>query len=88
MAKVANVVPSRGDTPGETPDVAFAAIRLLFLRENPGAPAMQSNSRTFVSVVGTVMMVVTTVLLASWSPPQSETPIHPAANQASIVLDH
>lgn len=49
---------------------------------------MQSNSRTIVSVVGTVMMVVTTVLLATWSPPQSETQVNPAANQATIVLDH
>ncbi|SDW43864.1 hypothetical protein SAMN05216215_1003117 [Saccharopolyspora shandongensis] len=49
---------------------------------------MQSNSRTFVSVVGTVMMVVTTVLLATWSPAQSDTPVQPAANEAAIVVDH
>lgn len=63
--------------------MAFAAFT-LFLREKSGAPAMQSNSRTFVSVVGTVLMVVTTVLLATWSPPQSETQVHPAANQSLI----
>jgi hypothetical protein len=49
---------------------------------------MQSNSRTIVSVVGTVMMVVTTVLLALWSPPQTETSMQPAANEAAIVLGH
>jgi flagellin-like protein len=46
---------------------------------------MQSNSRTIVSVVGTVMMVVMTVLLATWSPPQSETSVQPA-NGATIII--
>ncbi|WP_168584712.1 hypothetical protein [Saccharopolyspora sp. ASAGF58] len=45
---------------------------------------MQSNSRTFVSVVGTVLMVVTTVLLATWNPPQSQSSVQPAANQTLI----
>ncbi|RKT86252.1 hypothetical protein SAMN05421805_102148 [Saccharopolyspora antimicrobica] len=43
---------------------------------------MQSNSRTVVSVVGTVMMVVTTVLLATWSPSspaETQLPVQPAA---------
>ncbi|GAA0520998.1 hypothetical protein GCM10011581_11470 [Saccharopolyspora subtropica] len=53
------------------------------LREKAGAPSMQSSSRTIVSVVGTVLMVVTTVLLAAWSPPQ--TPVQPTANQVPIV---
>ncbi|MER6988461.1 hypothetical protein ABT337_00675 [Saccharopolyspora hirsuta] len=49
---------------------------------------MQSNSRTIVSVVGTVMMVVTTVLLATWSPSPAETqlPVHPAASDAPIEI--
>ncbi|MBB5071077.1 archaellin/type IV pilin N-terminal domain-containing protein [Saccharopolyspora gloriosae] len=32
---------------------------------------MQISSRTAVSVVGTVMMVLVTVVLAAWSSPQS-----------------
>ncbi|MCI2420412.1 hypothetical protein MOQ72_23475 [Saccharopolyspora sp. K220] len=47
---------------------------------------MQSNSRTIVSVVGTVMMVVATVLLASWSHPHTEAPTRPVANEAAIVI--
>ncbi|WP_255615043.1 MULTISPECIES: archaellin/type IV pilin N-terminal domain-containing protein [Saccharopolyspora] len=31
---------------------------------------MQISSRTIVSVVGTVMMVLATVVLAAWSQPQ------------------
>lgn len=47
---------------------------------------MQSNSRTVVSVVGTLMMVVTTVLLATWSPGPAETQhqVDQAANEAQI----
>ncbi|PKW19296.1 hypothetical protein [Saccharopolyspora spinosa] len=63
--------------------MTFAAFA-LFVREKSGAFAMQSNSRTFVSVVGTVLTVVTTVLLATWSPPQSETSVQPAARQTLI----
>ncbi|MDA3628912.1 hypothetical protein [Saccharopolyspora oryzae] len=49
---------------------------------------MQSNSRTIVSVVGTLMMVVTTVLLATWSPNPGETqmPVQPAANGTAIEI--
>ncbi|MEB3372256.1 hypothetical protein [Saccharopolyspora mangrovi] len=47
---------------------------------------MQSNSRTIVSVVGTVSMVVLTVLLAVSNPPtDTGQHIQPAANQAPIV---
>ncbi|MBB5155825.1 hypothetical protein [Saccharopolyspora phatthalungensis] len=48
---------------------------------------MQSNSRTIVSVVGTVLMVMTTVLLATWNPPQTETSVLPAANEVPVLLD-
>lgn len=41
---------------------------------------MQSNSRTFVSVVGTFAMVVLSVVAATWSPPHVE---HPANGTAS-----
>ncbi|MFB9567645.1 hypothetical protein [Saccharopolyspora hordei] len=49
---------------------------------------MQSNSRTIVSVVGTVLMVVTTVLLAAWSPSpaQTQVPVQPAASNAAIEI--
>jgi len=45
---------------------------------------MQSYSRTVVSVVGTVMMVVVTVLLAAWSQPQP--PAQPTNSEAVSVL--
>ena len=49
---------------------------------------MHSNSRTlFVSVVGTVSMVVATVLLAAWSPPAYPAPV-PAAQSAPLLNDH
>ena len=49
---------------------------------------MHSNSRTlFVSVVGTVSMVVATVLLAAWSPPAHPAPV-PAAQSAPLLNDH
>ncbi|MGW3467941.1 hypothetical protein ACWDKQ_05600 [Saccharopolyspora sp. NPDC000995] len=64
--------------------MTFAAFA-FFLSEKSGALAMQSNSRTFVSVVGTVLMVVTTVALSTWNPPQSETSVQPAANQMLIT---
>ncbi|WP_158628613.1 hypothetical protein [Saccharopolyspora rhizosphaerae] len=50
---------------------------------------MQSNSRTVVSsVVGTVSMVVLTVLLAVTNPPtDTSQPIHPAANQAPVLAE-
>ncbi|MDI2032765.1 hypothetical protein QFW96_29380 [Saccharopolyspora sp. TS4A08] len=48
---------------------------------------MQSNSRTIVSVVGTVSMVVLTVLLAVSNAPNQPTEIHPAANQTPIVAE-
>lgn len=49
---------------------------------------MQSNSRTIVSVVGTVSMVVLTVLLAVSNPPNDPTHhIQQAANQAPIVAE-
>lgn len=46
---------------------------------------MQSNSRTIVSVVSTVVMVVLTVLLAAWSPPQTSTPAAPQEAGISFV---
>ncbi|GAB3682278.1 hypothetical protein [Saccharopolyspora tripterygii] len=49
---------------------------------------MQINSRTIVSVVGTVSMVVLTVLLAvSTHPNDPAQQIHPAANQSAIVAE-
>ncbi|WP_165944699.1 hypothetical protein [Saccharopolyspora terrae] len=49
---------------------------------------MQINSRTIVSVVATVSMVVMTVLLAVFSPPaDTGQQIEPAANQAPIVSE-
>ncbi|WP_165943939.1 hypothetical protein [Saccharopolyspora karakumensis] len=49
---------------------------------------MQINSRTIVSVVATVSMVVMTVLLAVFSPPaHTGQQIEPAANQAPIVSE-
>ncbi|MDA3646737.1 hypothetical protein LZ318_41485 [Saccharopolyspora indica] len=49
---------------------------------------MQSNSRTVVSVVGTLLMVVTTVLLATWSPSPADTQLQvdPAANSAPLEI--
>ena len=41
---------------------------------------MQISSRTIVSVVGTVMMVLATVVLAAWSQP------HPAVQQNNAVI--
>ena len=35
---------------------------------------MRINSRTLVSVVATVSMVLATVVLAAWSPPQPQQP--------------
>ena len=53
-----------------------------------GGSTMHSNSRTlFVSVVGTVSMVVATVLLAAWSPPAYPAPV-PAAQSAPLLNDH
>lgn len=47
---------------------------------------MQINSRTIVSVVGTVSMVVLTVLLAVSTPPNDPVhQIHPSANQSIVV---
>ncbi len=49
---------------------------------------MQINSRTIVSVVATVSMVVLTVLLAVFSPPtHTGKQVEPAANQAPIISD-
>lgn len=46
---------------------------------------MQNNSRAFVSVVGTVAMVVMTVTLAAWAPP--ETPAEHTADEASSSVE-
>ena len=49
---------------------------------------MQSNSRTIVSVVGTVSMVVLTVLLAVSHPPNDPTEqIQPAANHSPVLAE-
>lgn len=45
---------------------------------------MQTNSRTVVSVVSTVVMVILTVMLAAWSPPQTTTPAAP--HEAGITF--
>jgi flagellin-like protein len=46
---------------------------------------MQNSSRTFASVVGTVMMVVMTVLLAQWSASHSA----PTSESApAAVIEH
>ncbi|GAA4618846.1 hypothetical protein GCM10023108_41280 [Saccharopolyspora hordei] len=65
-----------------------AAIHPHPCARKPEALAMQSNSRTIVSVVGTVLMVVTTVLLAAWSPSpaQTQVPVQPAASNAAIEI--
>lgn len=47
---------------------------------------MQNNSRTFVSVVGTVAMVVMTVVLAAVSPQPSDHQVEPAADQRPIAV--
>lgn len=47
---------------------------------------MQSYSRTLVSVVGTVLMVLGTVLLAAWSHPQPPAqPPNSAAVSVSVL---
>ncbi|WP_344130508.1 hypothetical protein [Saccharopolyspora halophila] len=47
---------------------------------------MQSNNHTFVSVVGTVAMVVMTVVLAAVSPQPNDQQVEPAAEQHPIAV--
>lgn len=47
---------------------------------------MQSNNHTFVSVVGTVAMVVMTVVLAAVSPQHNDQQVEPAAEQHPIAV--
>jgi hypothetical protein len=66
---IVNTSARRTDNPGGVGIVGAAESRPSS-REMWGS-VMQSNSRTLVSVVGMVFLVVMTVLLAAWSPPQS-----------------
>ncbi|MEY8042947.1 MULTISPECIES: hypothetical protein [Saccharopolyspora] len=45
---------------------------------------MQNNSRTIVSVVGSMMMVLATVVFAAWGPPQE----HPTPAASVSTIEH
>jgi hypothetical protein len=47
---------------------------------------MQSSSRTFVSVVGTVSMVVMTIVLAAVSPEHKDQQAKPASIEQQIAV--
>ena len=47
---------------------------------------MQSSSRAFVSVVGTVTMVVMTVVLAAASPEHKDQQVQPASVEQPIAV--
>ncbi|WP_344684764.1 hypothetical protein [Saccharopolyspora taberi] len=47
---------------------------------------MRINSRTLVSVVGTVSMVLATIVLAAWSPAQPQPPA--PVSSSTILVAH